>query len=80
MSEMNGEKRVLALYDVRGIQSYIFRRKRVKDAIGASKLIENIVSNALKNAIENEEKVTCQLEWYDDSGIKKYKSTDKKNI
>lgn len=37
---------VLAMYDVRGIQAYIFRTNKVKDIIGASRLVEDIIRNA----------------------------------
>ena len=37
---------VLAMYDVRGIQAYIFRTNKVKDIIGASRLVEDIIRDA----------------------------------
>ena len=42
------EKEVLAMYDVRGIQSYIFSTNKVRDIIGASELVENIILNGLE--------------------------------
>ena len=42
MSE--NDSKVLVMYDVRGIQNYIFRTTKLKDAIGASVLVENIFS------------------------------------
>ena len=65
------EKKVLAAYDVRGIQSYIFKTPKIKDAIGASDMIENMIENALKDAIEQLverkelEKDSYQLTWCD---------------
>ena len=41
---------VLAMYDVRGIQRYIFSTNRVRDIIGASNLVENILQNGLDAA------------------------------
>lgn len=41
---------VLAMYDVRGIQKYIYSTSKLKDAMGASQLIENIIIDALENA------------------------------
>mgnify|MGYP000626992205 CR=1 FL=1 len=34
------DKEVLAMYDVRGIQSYIFKSNVAKEIIGASKIVE----------------------------------------
>lgn len=36
------EKEYLAMYDVRGIQNYIFRSNDLQEIIGASNLVENI--------------------------------------
>lgn len=46
------EKKVLAMYDVRGIQSYIFKTNKVKDIIGASILVEGIIEKAFCFAAE----------------------------
>lgn len=54
MQEELKEKEVLAMYDVRKIQDYIFRTNRIKEIKGASVLIENII-------LEGLEKVICQL-------------------
>lgn len=43
---------VLAMYDVRGIQAYIFRTNKVKDIIGASALVDNIIRKAFAKASE----------------------------
>ena len=43
---------VLAMYDVRGIQAYIFRTNKVKDIIGASTLVDNIIQKAFSKASE----------------------------
>lgn len=65
------EKRVLAAYDVRGIQSYIFKMPKIKDAIGASNMIENMIENALQYAAETLiaqgvlKRKDCQLKWCD---------------
>ena len=47
---MGKEQRVLALYDVRGIQKYIYRTSKLKDAMGASRLVEDIIFHALEDA------------------------------
>ena len=62
------DRKVLAMYDAKGIQEYIYRTDKVKDVIGASYIVENIILEALKNAVERagaggENK--CQIEWCD---------------
>ena len=58
---------VLAMYDVRGIQSFIFRTNKVKEIRGASALVENIIQDALKDAVSKtqfeERAVNAILEW-----------------
>ena len=46
------DKEVLAMYDVRGIQSYIFKSNAAKEIIGASKLVEKIVTEGLQEYIK----------------------------
>ena len=43
---------VLAMYDVRGIQGYIFATNEVHDIIGASNLVENIILKGLESIIK----------------------------
>ena len=38
------------MYDVRGIQDYIFRTSKMKDAIGASSIVEGLFDDALKQS------------------------------
>lgn len=68
MPEKTTEERVISMYDVRGIQTYIFRTDKVKDAIGASRIVENIIREALETAVEKFSKFSCQkiqadLQW-----------------
>lgn len=63
--------RRLAMYDVRGIQDYIYKTAKVQDAIGASAIVEDIISEALKEAVEKEE-LSYDLEWYDENGVLPY--------
>ena len=44
-------KKVLAMYDVRGIQNYIYRTPHIKDAMGASIIIEDIIVNASRRCM-----------------------------
>lgn len=63
------EHKVLAMYDVRGIQNYIYRTDKVQDAIGASYIVENIILEALENSVEREKDVNSyQTKWYDKEG------------
>lgn len=61
--------RTLAMYDIRGIQDYIFRTTKLRDAIGASAIVEDILNRALKEAVEQAKKqgmsFDCDLEWED---------------
>jgi hypothetical protein len=50
-------KEVLAMYDVRGIQNYIFRTNYVKEIIGASAMVENIILDGMKDML------TTKQEW-----------------
>ena len=47
------EKEVLAMYDVRGIQNYIFKSNAAKEIIGASVLVEAIITDGLNAYIKN---------------------------
>jgi hypothetical protein len=46
---------VLAMYDVRGIQNYIFRTNYVKEIIGASAMVENIILDGMKNMLSEKQ-------------------------
>ncbi len=61
----------LVMYDVMGIQNYIFRTSKMRDAIGASFIVENIIENALKDAVGKEEKdsnCNSSLTWCKEEG------------
>lgn len=67
MDNVNGY--ILAMYDVRGIQKYIFRTPDLKSAIGASALVEDIIERALKESLSLYEEQTGtvlrkDLDWY----------------
>lgn len=68
-------KYVLAMYDIRGIQKYIFRTEKVKDAIGASAIVENIIENALReaaSAFADEDGLSVETEWCTSSRALEY--------
>lgn len=72
---MQTEKKVLAMYDVRGIQKYIFRTAKVKDAIGASAIVEDIIMDALKDAVKKKSH-TYSLDWCNEDGYFPYEEKD----
>lgn len=43
----------IVMYDVRGIQKYIFRTNAVKEIIGASSIVESIITDGLREIINN---------------------------
>lgn len=68
------ENKVLAMYDVRGIQNYIYKTSKLQDAIGASAIVENIIDRALKAAKDEYEfqthsTLSCSFEWVTKDGI-----------
>lgn len=81
-SSQEKTREILAMYDVRGIQKYIYRTAKVRDAIGASSIVENIINKALENAVkeylkleqESGEKnhLKSDLKWFDDNGVRPY--------
>ena len=71
--------KVLAMYDIRGIQDYIYRTPHIKDAMGASLIIEDILKKALREACKNlklkpEE---TDLEWEKGEEVKPFKMSEK---
>lgn len=78
-------KKVLAMYDVRGIQNYIYRTPHIKDAMGASIIVEKIIVNALKDACQkqSEEKTLKldindkDLDWEEGDDYKKFQPSNK---
>ena len=64
------EKEVLAMYDVRGIQAYIFKSNKAKEIIGASVIVANIITDGLQKYIEQmptEEQKYYLTDWRNDS-------------
>ena len=69
MREELKDKEVLAMYNVRRIQSYIFKSNAAKEIVGASELIEGIIVNGLKDyreSLEESEKEKYMLDWMQD--------------
>lgn len=65
MSVMNDY--VMAMYDVRGIQKYIYHTPKIRDAIGASSIVETLATNGLEKACKDLH-LKYELEWYTDQG------------
>lgn len=53
MNGVNEKKEILAMYDIRGIQDYIFKTNNLKEIIGASKIVDNIIMDALKAFVDD---------------------------
>ena len=71
----------LALYDVRGIQNYIYRTAKLADVIGASVLVENIILEALKYSIAVlDTSLDYCLDWYDSKDVFEYKDMNQYDI
>ena len=64
------DQQVLAMYDVRGIQSYIFKSNAAKEIVGASALVERIITEGLQEYIRTQEtsKDSCRYmtDWTQD--------------
>lgn len=76
MCEGQLNKGVLAMYDVRGIQNYIFRTNYIKEIIGASVIVENIILDGIKDMLSKKSdwKNECfvldwEKEWKDEETI-----------
>ena len=51
MQEGKNSGKILAMYDVRGIQNFIFRTNKVKEIMGASRIVEDIIESALEHGL-----------------------------
>ena len=67
---------VLGMYDVRGIQNYIFRTPKLKHAIGASAIVESIIEDSLAYAVKQCKDITAELEWEK----REYKDDENKDV
>lgn len=61
-------QQVLAMYDVRGIQNYIFKSNAAKEIIGASVLVDKIITEGIKAYISTrQDKDKYMTEWMQDN-------------
>lgn len=49
--DIDSSEEVLAIYDIRGIQNYIFRTNKVKEIIGASNIVQQLFEDILEEAV-----------------------------
>ena len=61
------EKAVLAMYDVRGIQDYVFKTNKVKEIIGGSIIIDDIILGGLKEYAKDKDSNLYLTNWKNDS-------------
>ena len=64
------DQEVLAMYDVRGIQSYIFKSNAAKEIVGASALVEKIITEGLQAYIRTlgpQEREGYMTDWKNDA-------------
>ncbi len=71
-SEEKTNGSVMAMYDVRGIQKYIYSTSKLKDAMGASQLVENIMTDALGKACEKSGVKDAVLAWDNEKEVFTY--------
>lgn len=60
---MSGNKEILAMYDVRGIQNYIFKTNRVREIMGASYIVRDIILDGIKEWIQKNGCSKYVLDW-----------------
>lgn len=72
-------KTVLAMYDVRGIQKYIFRTNKIKEIIGASNIVENIIIDGLQDIINrmNWDPELYITDWEEDANEEEFLKNEK---
>ena len=74
MKENLLDKKVLAMYDVRGIQNYIFKSNLAKEIIGASAIVDSIIINGLeeykKSKVEKDNEKYYLTDWKNDDAHK----------
>lgn len=67
-STQANEQPVLVVYDIRGIQDFVFRTNRVKDIVGASAIVADVLENSIKGWFEQQGNIKeFVFEWFDSS-------------
>ena len=70
---MKNNQPVLAIYDLRGIQKFIFHTNAVKEIIGGSAIVSTLLEDALRAFIETRGYKKSLLEWYGDDKPKVFR-------
>ena len=72
---------IIAIYDVRGIQDYVFRTNALKEIVGASLIVDNLIINEFKNAVLKQkiEDSAIILDWQNTNELKFKVLEDAKN-
>lgn len=68
----------LIIFDVRGIQKYIYRSKKIKEVIGASNIVRNLLSKAIKEYCKDNNIVFTS--WCDENNIFEFKFFNLENL
>lgn len=64
------EKPVISIYDVRGIQSYIFQTNALKEIIGASLIVDHLMREEFAKATKDFTEQECILDWENATELK----------
>lgn len=56
------DKRVMVLYDIRDIQKYIFNTNKVRDIIGASLLVENLLERGIAECLKKHPEIEDRMD------------------
>lgn len=71
---MMDKKVFMAMYDVKGIQNYVFKTNKIKEVIGASLIIDELIIDVFFDAVEDENKkipgANDSFEFFDDTDLK----------
>lgn len=60
---------VMVVYDIRGIQDFVFRTNRVKDIIGASDIVAKVLTESIQEWFEKQDDVNAfRFNWLDKKG------------
>ena len=62
-ASMSGNNAILAMYDVRGIQSYIFKTNKVREIMGASFIVRDIIMDGIRKWISKKDQSKYLWDW-----------------
>ena len=82
-STQANEQPVLVVYDIRGIQDFVFRTNRVRDIVGASAIVADVLENSIREWFEQKKNpAEFVFEWYDKAAndAKNFSFIDQVNV